>query len=61
MIPELPSLLELFIELSVPLWTDNRNLYTAIVIPPYEHYRLGKDSKGAPALLIKLDSSQGRN
>lgn len=59
--PELPSLLDLILGLSIPPTIDNRNLYMAAVVSPYERYRLGKDSKGAPALLIKLDSSQGRN
>jgi len=60
MIVELPSLLELFSGLSAPIHTDNRNLYAAAVIPTYERYRIGKDAQGAPALLIRLDDSQGR-
>ena len=55
--PEQPSLLELFNGLSIPLCTD-RNLYTAVLILPYERCHLGRDAKGAPALLLKLDSSQ---
>ena len=53
--PEHPSILELFNGLSIPLRTD-RNLYTAVLILPYEHCHLGRDAKGAPALLLKLDS-----
>jgi hypothetical protein len=59
--PEPPSLLELFDGLSIPLRTDSRNLYTAVVILPYERCHLGKDAQGTPALLIKLDSGQARN
>jgi len=55
--PEHPSILELFNGLSIPLRTD-RNLYTAVLILPYERCHLGRDAKGAPALLLQLDSSQ---
>lgn len=60
MTPEHPSILEIFNRLSIPLRTENRNLYTATVIPPYERCHLGRDAQGSPALLIKLDSGQVR-
>ena len=51
------SLEELFTDLQAPVDTaSDSNRFMAIPIGPSETYRLGKDPKGAPALLIKAAS-----
>ncbi len=58
--PERLSIIELFNGLSIPLRKESTNLYTAVVIHPYERCHLGRDAQGAPALLVRLDSGQIR-
>lgn len=57
MLPEPSSLTNLFNTLTAPSTVGNKAVYNAVAIPPYTRYRVGKDAKGAPTLLIRLDSS----
>ena len=56
------SLVELFARLEAPARSaSDTNRYTATPIASSGTYRLGKDSSGAPALLIQLPSDRGTN
>lgn len=61
MSPEHLSLTELFNTMTAPSTMCGKAVYNAVSIYPYTRYRLGKDTKGAPTLLIRLDSDHGAN
>lgn len=58
--PEITSLIDLFESLTPPSTTDTAQVYSAVAIPGFARYRVAKDVSGAPALLIRLDTLQGK-
>lgn len=53
------SLIELFNTLTSPTTVGNKAVYNVVSISPYPRHRLGKDARGAPTLLIRLDTRSG--